>query len=471
MTRKAERGLEWERGTEASGTRMINPLFTQPGSMESVPRWTLPQDEMPPETAYQIVHDEILLDGNARQNLATFVTTWMEPQADRLYAETYDKNMVDKDEYPQTAAIEQRCVHILAHLWNSPEARTTRGTSTTGSSEACMLGGLALKRLWQQKRRAEGKSTESPNIVFASSVQVVWEKFANYWDVEMRAVPITRERPYLTPEAMLQSVDENTIGVVAVLGVTYTGQFEPVKELAAALDSYQAKTGIDIPIHVDGASGAFVAPFLQPELEWDFRLERVHSINTSGHKFGLVYPGLGWIVWRKKGYLPEDLVFNVSYLGGEMPTFALNFSRPGAQVLLQYYNFLRLGRSGYERVQRASSEIARFMAGEIGRMEMFSLVTDGSDMPLITWELKSGHTDKWDLYDLSAKLRERGWLIPAYPMPVGIEDMTVMRIVFRNAMSMDLANLLLEDIRGAVKYLDGLDGPLPREGRPQSYHH
>lgn len=471
MTRKGETGTGWGRGTEASDTRMINPLFTQPGSMESVPRWTLPEDEMSPETAYQIVHDETLLDGNARQNLATFVTTWMEPQADKLYAETYDKNMVDKDEYPQTAAIEQRCIHILAHLWNSPEARTTRGTSTTGSSEACMLAGLALKRLWQQRRRAEGASTEHPNIVFASSVQVVWEKFANYWDIEMRAVPITREQPYLTPEAMLPFVDENTIGVVAVLGVTYTGQFEPVEELATALDTYQAETGIDIPIHVDGASGAFVAPFLQPELEWDFRLERVHSINASGHKFGLVYPGLGWVVWRKAEYLPDDLVFTVSYLGGEMPTFTLNFSRPGAQVLLQYYNFLRLGRSGYERVQRASSEIARFMAEEIGRMEMFSLFTDGSDMPLITWELKSGYTDKWDLYDLSAKLRERGWLIPAYPMPVDIEDMTVMRIVFRNAMSMDLANLLLGDIRGAVKYLDGLDGPLPREGRPKSYHH
>ena len=463
---------EWKRGTETSDARSISPMFAQLDCVESVPRWALAEDEMLPDTAYQLVHDETLLDGNARQNLATFVSTWMEPQADKLYAETYDKNMIDKDEYPQTGAIEQRCVHILAELWHSPEPRRTLGVSTVGSSEACMLAGLALKRAWQHRRSAEGKPTDRPNIVFASCVQVAWEKFANYWDVEMRAAPITRDKPYLVPETMLPCLDENTIGVVAVLGVTYTGQYEPVKELAAALDAYEAETGIDIPIHVDGASGAFVAPFLQPDLEWDFRVDRVHSINTSGHKFGLVYPGLGWIVWRTRELLPADLIFDVSYLGGDVPTFALNFSRPGAQVLLQYYNFLRLGRSGYERVQRASSEVARFMAKQIGKMAAFSVFTDGRDLPLITWELKGGRTDKWDLYDLATKLRERGWLVPAYPMTADIEDVTLMRIVFRNGVSMDLMSLLLEDLESAADYLDRLEAPLPREGRSgQSYHH
>jgi len=450
----------------------VNPLFSREGVTASVPRWTLQKEEMSPETAYEIVHDELFLDGNARQNLATFVSTWMEPWAEKLYSETYDKNMIDKDEYPQTAAIEDRCVHILADLWHSPDARGTHGTSTVGSSEACMLGGLAFKRRWQNRRRAEGKPTDKPNIIFSSAVQVVWEKFANYWDVEPRYVPISKEQPYLTPEGMLDAIDENTIGVVAILGVTYTGRFEPVKDLAQALDDLQDRTGFDVPLHVDGASGAFTAPFLQPDLEWDFRLDRVHSINASGHKFGLVYPGLGWVVWRKAEYLPEELIFWVSYLGGNMPTFALNFSRPGAQVLLQYYNFLRLGHEGYRRVQTACSHAAKFLAKEVGRMDMFDIFTDGSDMPLITWTLKDGHTDKWDLYDLSNRLRQRGWQIPAYPMPADMTDVTVMRVVFRNGVSMDMTNLLLGDIREAVKYLDGLEAPMPKEGRrTASFHH
>lgn len=462
----------WSRGTETSDSKIIDPLFTRPGAVESVPRWKLNEQEMTPETAYQIIHDELFLDGNARQNLATFVSTWMEASAEKLYSETYDKNMIDKDEYPQTAAIEERCIHILADLWNSPDARTTQGTSTVGSSEACMLGGLAFKRLWQKRRKAAGKPIDKPNIVFTSAVQVVWEKFANYWDVEARYVPITGGKPYLTPEGMLDAVDENTIGVVAILGVTYTGRFEPIKELAAALDELQTRTGLDVPLHVDGASGAFTAPFLQPDLEWDFRLKRVHSINASGHKFGLVYPGLGWIVWREKEYLPEDLIFWVSYLGGNMPTFALNFSRPGAQVLLQYYNFLRLGREGYRRVQQVCQDVGRFLAKEIDRMNMFEIFTDGSDMPLITWTLKNSYTNKWDLYDLADRLRERNWQIPAYPLPADMQDVTVMRVVFRNGVSMDMTHLLLKDIREAVTYLDGLESPMPKEGRKTtSFHH
>jgi len=445
----------------------INPIFTQAGITTSVPRWSLPKDEMPPDTAYQLIHDEIFLDGNARQNLATFVTTWMEPQAATLYSESFDKNMIDKDEYPQTADIEDRCVHILADLWNSPEPHSTIGTSTVGSSEACMLAGLAFKRRWQKRRAADGKPLDAPNIVFSSAVQVVWEKFANYWEVEPRFVPVTRERPYLTPEGMLRAVDENTIGVVGILGITHNGVFEPIKELAAALDGLQAESGVDVPLHVDGASGAFIAPFLQPDLEWDFRIPRVHSISTSGHKFGLVYPGLGWVVWSTREYLPEELIFRVSYLGGDMPTFALNFSRPGAQVLLQYYNFLRLGRAGYERVQAAAQSTARFLAKELARMPAFDVLAGAPDMPLVTWTLAEGQEGAWDLHDLSNHLRQRGWQVPAYPMPPDIEDLTVMRVVVRNGVSMDMAHLLLHDIRTSTEYLDALEGPLPREAKPR----
>jgi glutamate decarboxylase len=450
----------------------INPLFSRPGEATERPRFALADDPMLPETAYQVVHDEAMLDGNARLNLATFVSTWMDPAASKLYAEAFDKNMIDKDEYPATAAIENRCWKILARLWHAPDPHGAIGTSTIGSSEACMLGGLALKRRWQQARRAGGKPTDRPNIIMSSAVQVCWEKFANYWDVEARLVPITEEHRTLDGHNLASYVDENTIGLVAIMGVTYTGTYEPVREIAAALDRIQADTGLDIPIHVDGASGAFIAPFLQPELEWDFRVDRVHSISTSAHKYGLVYPGLGWVVWRSAEYLPEELVFQVSYLGGSLPTFALNFSRPGAQVLLQYYNLLRLGREGYRSVQQASHDVARHLADEIVRMAPFEIWGDGPDIPVFAWRMKHGYTDKWDLYDLGDQLRQRRWLVPAYPLPDDLSDVTVLRIVVRNGLSLDLADALLDEIADSVNYLDGLDGPLPREGRKTSaFHH
>jgi len=450
----------------------INPLFSRPGEATERPRFALADDPMLPETAYQVVHDEAMLDGNARLNLATFVGTWMDPAASRLYAETFDKNMIDKDEYRATAAIEERCWRILARLWHAPDPKDAIGTSTIGSSEACMLGGLALKRRWQQARRAAGKPADRPNLVMSSAVQVCWEKFANYWDVEPRLVPISEQHKALDGHDLAAYVDENTIGVVAILGVTYTGMYEPVRQIAAALDRIQQSTGLDVPVHVDGASGAFIAPFLQPELEWDFRLGRVHSISTSAHKYGLVYPGLGWVVWRSAEYLPRDLVFDVSYLGGSMPTFALNFSRPGAQVLLQYYNFLRLGRSGYRAVQQASQDVASHLADEIGAMAPFELWGGAPEMPVFAWRLRPGYTDKWDLYDLGNQLRQQGWLVPAYPMPDNLADVTVQRIVVRNGLSMDLADALLDEIVAAVRYLDGLAGPLPRERRnTTAFHH
>ena len=450
----------------------VNPLFSRPGEATERPRFALADDPMLPETAYQVVHDQAMLDGNARLNLATFVSTWMEPAASKLYAEAFDKNMIDKDEYPATAAIENRCWKILARLWHAPDPHGAIGTSTIGSSEACMLGGLALKRRWQQARRAAGKPAGRPNIVMSSAVQVCWEKFANYWDIEARLVPITHEHRKLDGHDLAAYVDENTIGVVAIMGVTYTGMYEPVRAIAVALDQIQADTGLDVPIHVDGASGAFIAPFLQPELEWDFRVDRVHSISTSAHKYGLVYPGLGWVVWRSAEYLPEDLIFKVSYLGGSMPTFALNFSRPGAQVLLQYYNFLRLGHEGYRSVQRASHDVATHLASEVMKMAPFEIWGDGPDIPAFAWRLKPRYTDKWDLYDLGNQLRQRGWLVPAYPMPDDLSDVTVQRIVVRNGLSMDLADVLLDEITDSVRYLDALDAALPREGRKTSaFHH
>lgn len=449
----------------------INPLFSRPGEAVTVPRFRIPAGPMLPETAYQIVHDEVMLDGNARLNLATFVGTWEDTYAAKLYSETFDKNMIDKDEYPKTAAIEDRCWKMIAGLWNAPDPTGTIGTSTIGSSEACMLGALALKRRWQLARKNQGKPTDRPNLVMSSAVQVVWKKFCNYWDVEPRYVPISEEHKTLDGYELERYVDENTIGVVAILGVTYTGMYDPVKEISDALDRIQQRSGFDVPIHVDGASGGMIAPFLQPDLVWDFRLERVHSISTSGHKYGLVYPGLGWVVWRSKECVPEELIFRVSYLGGDLPTLALNFSRPGAQVLLQYYQLLRLGWDGYRAVQQASRDVARHIADSIGKMAPFELWNDGSDIPVFAWRLRAGYTDKWNLHHLSERLRTKGWLVPAYPMPDNLSDTIVQRIVVRNGLSRDLADELIDDIAEETRYLDHLPGPMPQDKAQPSFHH
>ncbi|WP_084351264.1 glutamate decarboxylase [Millisia brevis] len=448
----------------------VNPLFAGPETTATVPQLRIPDLETPADAAYQIVHDEAMLDGNARQNLATFVTTWMDDQSQRIYLQAAPKNMIDKDEYPQTAAIETRCWTMLADLWQAPDPTSSIGTSTVGSSEAAMLGGLALKRRWQERRRAEGASTERPNLVMSSAVQVCWEKFCNYFEVEPRYVPISEDHRMLDGHDLDRWVDENTIGVVAILGVTYTGVYEPVREIAAALDAIAAAGGPDVPIHVDAASGGMIAPFCQSEIVWDFRLPRVASINTSGHKYGLVYPGIGWVVWRDRADLPESLIFRVSYLGGDMPTFALNFSRPGAQVLLQYYLFLRLGREGFRKVQQASLDVAGFLADGIADIGPFELWNHPTDIPVFAWRLRADHPGTWDLHHLSERLRLRGWLVPAYPMPDDLADLTVQRIVVRNGFSRDLAGALLGDIRAQVRYLDSISTPLPRAGHGEFTH-
>ena len=451
--------------------RLSLPVFAREGEATTLPVNELADEMLAPATAYQLVHDQAMLDGNSRLNLATFVTTYMDAEAKLLYAETVDKNMIDKDEYPATAAIEERCWRILGNLWHVPNADDVIGTSTIGSSEAAMLGGLALKRHWQEKRKAEGKSIEKPNLVMSTAVQVCWEKFANYFEVEPRWVPVDKDHLWMDGHDLDKYVDENTIGVVAIMGQTFTGAYEPVADIAAKLDEIEKNTGLDVKIHVDGASGAMIAPFCQPDLEWDFRVDRVASISTSGHKFGLVYPGVGWVVWRDTASLPESMVFHCSYLGGNMPTLALNFSRPGAQVLLQYYQFLRLGREGYTEVQQNSLNVAQYLSSSIAEMGPFELVTKGDTIPVFAWRLKDGHSDNWTLYDLQDRLRMKGWQVPAYPMADDLSDMILQRIVVRNGTSHDLATQLLGDIKQEVDFLQGLDGPMPHEERGPSFHH
>lgn len=430
----------------------------------------LPEHGMSGEDAYELISSELLLDGSARLNLATFVTTWMPPHAARLMSDTADKNMIDKDEYPQTAELESRCINILADLWNSPEEQTPTGCSTTGSSEAVMLGALALKWKWRQRRQAEGKSVGRPNLVTGANVQVCWEKFCRYWDVEPRLVPLEGDTLHLTPDRAVEYCDENTIGVAAVLGSTFDGSYEPIKDIAAALDDLQQRTGLDIPMHVDGASGGFVAPFVQPDLEWDFRIPRVKSINASGHKYGLVYPGVGWVLWRDAESLPKELIFDVNYLGGHMPTFALNFSRPGSEVVAQYFMFTHLGSDGYRRAQQRSSDVAQYLAAEIEKIGPYRLITRGAELPVFAFTLKPEVTN-YTVYDVSDKLRERGWLVPAYTYPPDREDLSVLRIVVRAGMNHDMADLLLHDLREKTKWFESLDGPLPRPKETQAFAH
>jgi len=434
----------------------------------------MPGDRLPDsgfglEASYEAIRSELLLDGQARLNLATFVTTWMPSLAGRLMSETAEKNMIDKDEYPQTAEIEERCVCMIAELWNSPQFEDATGCSTTGSSEAAMLAGMALKWRWRERMTAAGKPCERPNLVMGANVQVCWEKFCRYWDVEPRLVPMEGERYILGAAEAVAACDENTIGVVAILGSTFDGRYEPIGEIAAALEQLEKDGGPYIPLHVDGASGGFVAPFIQPDLVWDFRLERVQSINASGHKYGLVYPGVGWVVWRDKAGLPQDLVFDVNYLGGHMPTFALNFSRPGSQVIAQYFMFTGLGRDGYWRVLSEARDVARYISAGIDEIGPYRLLSDGSDLPVFAFTLKP-EVENYTVFDVSDRLRQAGWLVPAYSFPPNREDLSVLRIVVRAGMTYDMADRLLEILKEHTQFLESLDRPLPGEQR-QAFAH
>ncbi|WP_424217394.1 glutamate decarboxylase (plasmid) [Streptomyces sp. BI20] len=451
-------------------------VYAGPLGRVPLPTTRFPSRGAAADAVYRLVHDELELDGNASQNLATFCTTWSEPEVRRLMDENLGKNMIDKDEYPQTAEIERRCVRMLADLWHNPDPGSALGCSTTGSSEACMLGGLAMKWRWRAARRAAGRSDARPNLV-CGPVQICWKKFARYFDVELREVPLEPGATGLRPHQLREYVDENTIGVVAVLGVTFTCDYEPVAEIAAELDRIEAETGLDVPIHVDAASGGFVAPFAQPDLVWDFRVERVVSVNSSGHKYGLAPLGVGWVVWRTPAHLPAELVFRVDYLGGDMPTFALNFSRPGGGIIAQYHLFLRLGREGYARLQRTLLDTAAHLGEEIAALGPFTLLYDGRGaLPGVSYTLTDPAGAGFTLHELSAKLRERGWQVAAYPLPADREDTVVHRILVRREISRDKAELFLADLRRAVDALTraprrpALQAPAPAPG-PVAFHH
>jgi glutamate decarboxylase len=430
---------------------LLAPTYASRGLTHAVPRYELPKRSMDPASAYQLIHDELTLDANPALNLATFVTTYMDDSADRLMAETMNKNAIDWDEYPKTVVLQDRCVNMLSRLFNAAEHHQGVGTATVGSSEAIHLAGLAMKFRWRAARTAAGLPSDRPNIVMGANVQVCWEKFARYFDVEPRYVPLTPERFIIGVDEAMALVDEHTIGVVGILGSTYTGEYEPIAELDAALTAVCKTKGWDIPIHVDAASGGFVAPFLQPTLKWDFRLPRVRSINVSGHKYGLVYPGVGWVIWREAEDLPKELVFKVDYLGGSHDNFGLNFSRGAAQIVGQYYNLIRLGREGYTEIMQALAATAARLADALAEHEGVVVVAAGTDMPVVCLRLDDDLP--FDVFDLSERLRLKGWVVPAYRMAADAESIAVLRIVVREGLSRDMADSLSTDIGEALAHL------------------
>jgi glutamate decarboxylase len=456
----------------------VAPTYASRGMEHPIPRYLLPDESMDPRVAYQLIHDELALDANPALNLATFVTTYMDDEAGRLMAESANKNAIDWDEYPQTVALQDRCVNMLSRLFGAAEHHDGVGTATVGSSEAIHLAGLAMKFRWRNARRAAGLPCDRPNIVMGANVQVCWEKFARYFDVEPRYVPLTPTRFIIGVEEAMALVDENTIGVVGILGSTYTGEYEPIAALDAALtqlcnarNTGGDKSGggdangwvWDVPLHVDAASGGFVAPFLTPELRWDFRLPRVRSINVSGHKYGLVYPGVGWVIWRESADLPNELIFEVDYLGGSHANFGLNFSRGAAQIVAQYYNLIRLGRRGYTEILAGLAETARWLATALGEQPFVEIVAAAADLPVVCVRLagECGFT----VFDLADRLRLRGWVVPAYRMAADAESVAVLRFVVREGLSRDMADCLVSDVTAAIDHLRTLppDAPAPAD--------
>jgi len=420
--------------------------------LEPAPDHRLPQSGMTAEEALGLVEQEMVLDGLPARNLATFVTTWMEPEADRLIENALRVNFIDHAEYPQSAEIEQRCIRMLADLFNAPGETT--GARTQGSSEAIMLGALSLKWRWRDRRQAAGKACERPNLVFGGDVHVVWEKFCRYFDVEPRIVPLQPDRYTIGPADVEPHIDENTIGVAAVLGTTFTGHADDIRGINDFLVGLKEDSGLDVPLHVDAASGGFVWPFLYPDSQWDFRLQQVRSINVSGHKFGLVYPGVGWLVFREKADLPEDLVFYENYLGKRDATFTLNFSTGSAMVLAQYYNFVRLGHDGYRYMMETMKYNARCLAREIEGIGEFELIGSEEDeqLPLVAFRLAGEH--EYDEFDVAAQLAaERGWMVPAYTLPPNAEHVKIMRVLVKETLGHSLTTTLGQDIAQACTAL------------------
>ncbi len=412
-----------------------------------------PESTLSPRAAKAVVQSGLWTDANPMLNLSSFVTTFLEPEALEIFKDGSFRNFADPDMYPHTKDTESKCVQWLHDLWNGPKDAEPYGSATIGSSEACMLGGLAHKWNWREARKEAGKDFSQPNMVTGGNVQVVWKKFMRYFDVEPRIVPLEPGNYRLTAEHLDKYVDENTICVVAIAGQTFTGEDDEIQDIHDWLDEYERKTGISIPMHIDGASGGFVNPFLYPDYKWDFRLPRVESINASGHKYGLVPPGLGWVIFRDRKVFNENLVFYVNYLGGEAATATLNFSKSSATVLVQYYLFMRLGREGYTRIMKNTVENAEYLSDRLVKTGKFQIMNATQRIPVVALTLDKSVT-KYNEFDVSNKVREKGWILAAYSMPADAQEVNSLRIVVRPHLNRNVAKLLADDIERACEFLE-----------------
>jgi glutamate decarboxylase len=449
------------RKLDLDSDEMISPTYASRSFSHDIPKYRLPAQGISADAAYRLVHDELNLDGNPALNLASFVTSWMEPQANLLAAETLAKNLIDQDEYPQTEVVHQRVVSMIGRLFHAPSGAHATGTATIGSSEAIMLAMLAHKRSWQRRREAAGEPTDRPNIVMGADVHTCWEKFARYFEVQARVVPMEEDRYTIGADEVEPLLDERTIGVAGLHGTTFTGQMDDLASLDALLTRVESERGWHIPLHIDAASGGFITPFSEPDLEWDFRLPSVRSINVSNHKFGLVYPGMGTVVFREASDLPEELIFHINYLGGDMPNYSLNFSRPSSSVILQYFAFLRLGRDGYREVIASVLSNAQALARKLAALGDLEVINDASRYPIVIVRAKD--PEKLDLTLLSPLLRARGWIVPAYTLPPNAERITVLRMVIKENFSRDMVDMLARDIKATIAVLE--HGPPPRSIR------
>jgi glutamate decarboxylase len=423
---------------------------------KDAPDHEMPTEPMEPQQAMRLIEEDLILDGIPERNLATFVTTWMPPEAREVITRNLHRNFIDHAEYPQTAEIEQRCIRMLANLFHAPGETT--GASTQGSSEAIMLGALSLKWKWRERREAAGKATDHPNLVFGGDVHVVWEKFCRYFDVEPRIVPLQPDKYTIGAEDVAPHVDENTIGVAAVLGTTFTGHADDIRGINDYLTELKDRRGLDVPLHIDGASGGFVWPFLYPHSEWDFRLDQVRSINVSGHKYGMVYPGVGWLIFRERSDLAEDLVFYENYLGKTDATFTLNFSTGSAMVLAQYFNLIRYGREGYTYVMQVMQENASLLASRIADIGPFELVGAGEEqLPLVAFKIADDVP--YDEFDIAWQVAaERGWMLPAYTMPPKADHVKMLRALVKLNLTHALVSTLADDIAAACETLERKGG-------------
>ncbi|KAL8686576.1 MAG: hypothetical protein Q9224_005407 [Gallowayella concinna] len=475
-----------------SATSTVTPYSSRYASQQEISKFIIPQQGAPADAVHQMLKDELDLDGRPNLNLASFVGTYMEREAEALMVENLSKNMSDADEYPAMMAMHARCVSIISHLWGVQKGETAIGSATTGSSEAIHLGGLAMKRRWQEKREREGKDKTKPNVIMGSNAQVALEKFARYFEVEARILDVSEKSLYrLDPELVKKNIDENTIGVFVIMGSTYTGHYEPVEEISNILDEYENKTGIDIPIHVDAASGGFIAPFTHAKAgghKWNFQLPRVKSINTSGHKFGLVYAGVGWIIWRDESYLPKHLIFELHYLGGTEESYTLNFSRPGAQIIAQYYNLIHLGFEGYRNIMENCLTNARLLSKALEKTGWYVCVSDihrkkgkhiykgaedveytreedtsanyNAGLPVVAFRLSDDFKQNYSHVkqeSISTLLRVKQYIIPNYPLPPTCQSTEILRVVVRESMSLDLLDRLITDIISVTEQLMNTD--------------